>query len=109
MGYLIFAIFLGVPLGVGLALTISASILNKSNNFGDSKGTLTTFSKKGLQGKYFKDHVSRGTALDPLLHPVIRANDQKAFEAINGQAPTRENPLDAEINNTDLDGISWHR
>ena len=75
IGYLIFASILGIPCGVGIALYITSNLLDKSNNFGDSKGNVTTFSKEGIIGRNFKDRVSRNTRPDPLMNPVIREHD----------------------------------
>lgn len=71
MGWWIFATILGLPLGVGLSLYITSNMLDKSNNFGDSKGDIRNFSRGGLMGKNFKDRVSKSIAFDPIQNPTI--------------------------------------
>jgi len=71
---LFFCIILGAPCGAGIALYIMAKKLDESNNFGDSKGELTTFTPTGLQGKDFKDRVKKDTPLEGIRNPVILAH-----------------------------------
>ena len=46
VGSWIIGILLGVPSAAGIALLIAGSALNKSNNFGDSKGEISNFADK---------------------------------------------------------------
>lgn len=69
--YLFFALLLGVPCGVGLALFVVSNALDSSNNFGDSKSAVRDVAKGGFIYKNSKDRVSRNEPLDPVRHPVI--------------------------------------
>ena len=49
---MVLALLFAIPLGIGLALYIVASLLERSNNFGDSRAELADFSDQGhFQGR----------------------------------------------------------
>lgn len=66
------AIFLFLlPLGTSISLLIMSSILNKSNNFGDSKCTLYDFGPHRISGLVKQNRVGRSTPVDGIQNPVI--------------------------------------
>lgn len=67
-GYFILGGILGLLLGAGIGLAISANILFKSNNLGDSKGTIFDFSKKGINMIYSANRIKKNTYI-----PVVDA------------------------------------
>lgn len=58
MGFM-FALIIGLVFGFGLAYYLVGTAVNKSNNKGDSKGTIHHFSKQALQMKASEDNVHR--------------------------------------------------
>lgn len=60
-----------VPLGTGLALLLTSSLLNKSNNFGDSKCNLYEFTPHLIRGKVQQNRVRKNTPVDDIQHPII--------------------------------------
>lgn len=102
-----FSILLGLPCGVGIALLISAKILDSSNNFGDSKGTIDTFSIRGIEGRSYKDRVSKKTHLDPVSNPVI-INADNAARNPSKPSPVVNNSIENEIEQADLKNVQWH-
>ncbi|MCQ2527741.1 MAG: hypothetical protein MJ108_01325 [Saccharofermentans sp.] len=102
---LFFAVILGLPCGIGVALYLTANKLDKSNNFGDSKGDVTSFSPTGIEGKFYQNKVKKNTALDPVRNPAILAEDAKHSQATNSPQAA----LDNEINNANVSSIQWHK
>lgn len=99
---LFFAIILGVPLGTGLALRLVGSMLNKSNNLGDTKCALSDVSKGGLLGQDFKNRVKRETPLRDVLNPII-------LEHRRGTANLEVIEDDRDFDDPELANISWHK
>lgn len=99
-----FAIILGLPLGVGLSLLLVGSMLNKSNNFGDSKGDLHSFSDTGLIITSSVNKVKKDTPLRGISNPNI-LNSKDKYKA----APTspKGNYTDADFNDENLANIKW--
>lgn len=110
---LFFALILGLPCGIGIALYLTASKLDKSNNFGDSKGDVTSFSPTGIEGKFYQDKVKKNTALDSVRNPAILAEDAKIAQMANDSrvrpATTPQATLENDINSTDVSNIQWHK
>ncbi|MCQ2516326.1 MAG: hypothetical protein MJ094_05635 [Saccharofermentans sp.] len=99
---LFFAIILGVPLGTGLALRLVGSMLNKSNNLGDTKCTLSDVSKGGLLGQDFKNRVKKETPLRDVLNPRI-------LEHRRGTINPDVIVDDKDYDNPELANINWHQ
>lgn len=72
--YIFLGVIFGVPLGTGVALLLCGYLLNKSNNFGDSKGDLKAFSKNGFKTVTSKENVKSTTPVEGISHPVILYN-----------------------------------
>ena len=98
---LFFAIILGVPLGTGLALRLVGGMLNKSNNFGDSKCSLSDVSNGGLLGQDLKNRVKRETPLRDVLNPRI-------LEHRRGTTNSDVIEDDRDFDNPELANINWH-
>lgn len=56
---LIFSILLGCLLGFTFAYMITAILVSKSNNHGDSKGNFYTFSKGPLHMRQERNNIKR--------------------------------------------------
>ncbi|MCQ2533569.1 MAG: hypothetical protein MJ172_03265 [Clostridia bacterium] len=81
LGYLL-ASTLGLLLGFGVALFVTANILLKSNNIGDSKGTIFDFSKEGIDMLYSEDRIKERTFIPsvdatPTTEQAIREEQKK--------------------------------
>lgn len=74
--YRIMAVIFGLPLGIGIALFIMATILDKSNNYGDSTADIYSFSREGICGRVVDDNAKSNTALDPIQNPHIKRIDE---------------------------------
>lgn len=68
-GYFVLGGVIGILLGAGVALAVTANILYKSNDLGDSKGTIFDFSKKGVNMLYSKDRVKKHIFV-PVVDPT---------------------------------------
>lgn len=101
---LVIGFILGVPAAFGMALLICSSILNKSNNFGDSKGDLMAFSTSGIQGRNYRDRISRNTNLDPVVNPTMIAADREASGYT--PLPTVEEEIASASN---INNVQWHK
>ncbi len=73
--YSILGILFGLPLGIGAALYIMATILDKSNNYGDTTANIHSFSRGGILGKVVDDRAKASTPLDPIQNPNIKNLD----------------------------------
>lgn len=70
-------IILGIMCGIGLPLLILSSKLNKSNNFGDSKGELTHFAdSRGFVVLMRKDRVSKNTPIYSGISEIANQNSR---------------------------------
>lgn len=100
---LVFAIILGVPLGTGLALRLVGGMLNKSNNFGDSKCSLSDVSNGGLLGQDFQNRVRKNTPLRDIVNPVILEHMAAKNLASAGEID------DSDYDDPELANINWHQ
>lgn len=101
---LFFAIILGLPLGVGLSLLLVGNILNKSNNFGDSKSDLRSFSDTGLIITLSADKVKKNTPLSGISNPAILHSKK---EYVGEKAELKTDYNDADFDNENLSNIKW--
>lgn len=67
----VFVVISLFPIGAGLALTITTAILNKSNNLGDSKSSLSDFAPGKIHYLAKENNVIRNTKTDMINNPVI--------------------------------------
>ncbi|MBQ0011407.1 MAG: hypothetical protein KBT07_01725 [Clostridiales bacterium] len=76
---MVLALLFAIPLGIGLALYIVASLLERSNNFGDSRAGLADFSDQGhFQGRKSWNNINPdSTPLPPTSNPIILAHREE--------------------------------
>lgn len=120
--HIVIGVILGVPCGIGLALYVVSQALDKSNNFGDSTGTVISYSDTGLIGMNKTDRCNKDTLLDSIQNPVILShrNDAKNNQPRFIQTAPAQNPdaemnsemnsaIDDEIDTFDPSNGSWHQ
>lgn len=73
--YTFLAILIAIPVGVGGSLFLTSSMLDKSNNFGDSKPSINDFCDGGITDVQSGNKVKKNTPLRDLAHPVILEHD----------------------------------
>ncbi|MCQ2049944.1 MAG: hypothetical protein MJZ22_02950 [Candidatus Saccharibacteria bacterium] len=77
----VLAVIIGLALGIGAALFVMATILDKSNNFGDCTADINSFARNGIREKVVDDRATSSTPLDPVQNPYIINLDKKKANA----------------------------
>lgn len=94
VGSWIIGILLGIPSAAGIALLIVGSALNKSNNFGDSKGEIANFAdKNGFVVLFKKDRVKADTPVgiyDYTPLPPQQTQTVQPVQQVQQQFPTQQ-------------------
>ena len=73
-----FAVVLGLPLGVGVALYVMATVLDNSNNFGDTTADINTFADGGIRNRIAENRIKKNSALDSIKNPYILKKDAES-------------------------------
>lgn len=70
-------VVLCLPISILISVSLIANALEKTNNFGDFKASVFTFSDSGLTNANCRDNVTSSTELDSVSNPVILSHRKK--------------------------------
>lgn len=109
--HIVIGVILGVPCGIGLALYVVSQALDKSNNFGDSTGSVISYSDTGLMGVDKTDNCRKDIPLDGIQNPVILTKKKGDLYHIDNpvRMAQQEQRLTDEIDSFDPSNGSWHK